>query len=120
MNMGRITGKQITKSIVFTVLGATPGVVWFLNAGTTQSVVIACLGTFIGFGLSLPGVSVARVAGGTAGMIIANNAPRSMQGKIMDTFTGGTEPDEIQEDSSEEETQHGERRESWKEVAWPN
>lgn len=102
--MAKITGKQITKSVVFTILGATPGIIWFLNAGTTQSVVIGCLGAFVGFGLSLPGVSAARVAGGTAGMIVANNAPRSMQGKIMETFTGGGEPDEKQEDSSEEET----------------
>ncbi|QDU08744.1 hypothetical protein [Gimesia aquarii] len=92
--MAKITGKQIAKSVVFTVIGAAPGTIWFFNAGTTQSIVIACLGALVAFGLSLPGVSAARVAGGTVGVIAANNAPRPLQGKIIDTFVGENESTE--------------------------
>ncbi|QDT43577.1 hypothetical protein Pan241w_36790 [Gimesia alba] len=94
--MAQVTGKQITKSICLTLIGAAPGTIWFFNVGTTQSIVIGCLGALIGFGLSLPGVSAARVAGGTVGMIAANNAPRRMQGQIMDTFVGEKETPESQ------------------------
>ncbi|QDV16231.1 hypothetical protein Pan153_08530 [Gimesia panareensis] len=96
--MARITGKQITKSVLFTAAGAAPGIIWIINAGTTQSIVIACLGAAVGFGLSLPGVSAARVAGGTVGVIVARNAPLSMQDKILDTFIGDSETPENEQD----------------------
>lgn len=97
--MAKITGKQIAKSIVMTLIGAAPGTLWFFNAGKTQSIVIASLGAFVAFCLSLPGVSAARVAGGTAGMIIARNAPRSMQGEILNAFVGGNESQDHESDS---------------------
>jgi len=101
--MAAIAGKQITKSVVSAAIGAAPGIIWFFNAGTTQSVVIACLGAFVGFGLSLPGVSAARVAGGTVGMIAAHNAPVSMRGKIMDAFVGGDDTPENETGAGREE-----------------
>ncbi|QDT26624.1 hypothetical protein [Gimesia panareensis] len=103
--MAKITGKQIIKSVLFTAAGAAPGVIWIINAGTTQSIVIACLGAAVGFGLSLPGVSAARVAGGTVGVIAARNAPLSMQDKILDTFIGEGETPENEQES--EENQRG-------------
>lgn len=79
-------GKQIMKSVIFTLIGAAPGGVWLAMSGTTQAAVIFGLGALIGLGLSLPGVSAARVAGGTVGAIAAYNAPRSMREGIMEHF----------------------------------
>ncbi len=81
-----LTIAQIAKSLICTALGATPGTLWFANAGTTQSAVILGLGALIGFGLSLPGVSVGNVLSGTVGAIALKNAPRSMRDEITDTF----------------------------------
>ncbi len=99
--MKKIAPKQIAKSIIFTALGAAPGIIWFCNAGTGQSIIIACLGAFVAFGLSLPGVSMARVAGGTAGVLVAHNVPRSMQGKVMDTFVGETHQEKLESDDDQ-------------------
>lgn len=101
--MAKITARQIAKSVVFTAIGAAPGIIWFFNAGTTQPIVIACLGAFVAFGLSLPGVSAARIAGGTAGMIVARNAPSSMQGKIMDAFVGEDDSPENEQGTDTDE-----------------
>ncbi len=91
MTMKKPSTGQVIKSVILTSIGAAPGTIWFINAHTTQAVVIACLGTFIGFALSLPGVSAARVAGGVAGSIVAHNVPRSMQKRVFDAFL----PDEL-------------------------
>lgn len=90
--MERITRKQVTKSAVFIAIGAAPGFIWFLSAGTTQSIVITCLCALVALLLSLPGVSAARVARGTAGAILAYNAPRSVRGAIIDATFGEKEP----------------------------
>ena len=96
--MAKITRKQVVKTIVFTVVGAAPGVIWFIMVGTVQPVVIASLCAFIGFALSLPGVSLGNVAAGTAGMIAAHNAPPSMKGEIMDAFVGEKDAAEDEDD----------------------
>lgn len=111
--MPKITTKQVIKTVIFTTIGAAPGTVWTILAGSTQSVVITCLGAFIGFGLSLPGVSAARVASGTAGMIIAKNVPSSMQDKVWDTFLGEDEstPPSSSENHEEPTSPEGARKE---------
>ncbi len=78
--------RQIYKSIGGTALGVTPGLVWYAVSGTAQGLVLAGLGAFIGFALSLPGVSASRVANLTAGVIVANNVPTPMKHKVMDHF----------------------------------
>jgi hypothetical protein len=94
-----LTGAQIVKSVLLTGLGATPGAIWFANVGSTQSAVILALGALIGFGLSLPGVSVGNVLAGTAGMIIMKNAPRSMHDEISNTFFRNA--DDVPKDDSQ-------------------
>ncbi len=88
---GRGPARQVVKTLLFAGLGAAPGSVWLYYAGSTQALVILLLGTLVGVGLSLPGVSALRVAGGTVGMIAAYNAPRSMRGRIMEHFVGDSE-----------------------------
>jgi len=96
--MANVTGFNAAKSVVCTLIGAAPGAIWLINVGTTQSLVIACLGAFIGFGLSLPGVSATRVLGATVGMILARNVPMSpLQDKILDTFMGEQESRETEQ-----------------------
>lgn len=107
--MANLTGKQIAITIAFTLIGAAPGAIWLINAGTTQSLVIACLGAFIGFGLSLPGVSAARVMGATVGMILARNVPMSpLQDKILDAFIDNRRPLDAERDADSDA-----------QVAWP-
>ncbi len=86
-----ITRRQIIKSLALTLLGATPGLVIWANARSTQGLVLCGLGTFIGFAFSLPGVSPSRVAGLTAGVIVAHNVPGPLRDKVMDHFTSGNE-----------------------------
>jgi hypothetical protein len=78
--------RQIIKSIVGTALGVAPGVTWWIISGTTQGLVLAGFGAFIGFALSLPGVSASRIAGATAGTIVAYNVPGPLKGKVLDHF----------------------------------
>lgn len=90
--------KQVVKSLLGTVVGGAAGGFWLVQGGGTQAVVIMLLGAFIGFALTLPGVSAARVAGGAAGMIVAHNAPASMRGKILDYFVADPETEPPQAD----------------------
>jgi hypothetical protein len=83
-----ISRRQIVKSVTLALLGATPGLLVWANARSTQGVVLCALGTFIGFAFSLPGVSPSRVAGLTAGVIVAHNVPEPLKHKVMDHFTG--------------------------------
>jgi len=89
----RLTRTQLIKSIVFTAVAAAPGTIWYCSAGTTQSLVIACLGALIGLGLSLPGVSARRVVGGTVGMIAMHNLPKSVGHKVFDKLTSDQDRD---------------------------
>lgn len=100
--MPKISNGQIAKSVLLTALGAAPGLVWYFNARTGQSLFITALGTFIGFALSLPGVSARNVLAGTAAAIIANNAPRSMHGKVYETFLGDDKSGESNGSEGEE------------------
>jgi hypothetical protein len=103
----KIRRTQMIKSLVFTAIAATPGAIWLYNAGTTQSLVITCLGSLVGFGLSLPGVSARRVAGGTIGMIAMNNLPHSIGHKVFDKLTSDGAPAEGKEDHPEPENRWG-------------
>lgn len=97
--MQRPTRKQVVKSILFTAVGLAPGVIWLCNVQTTQAAIITGLGGFIGFAFSLPGVSAARVAGGVAGSIVANNVPAVMQRRVFNAFVGdSTVEDQVEKD----------------------
>jgi len=73
--MAGISVGQIFKSLVLIILGGLLGLIPFRIGATGFAVVVSILGMFVGFALSLPGVSAARVAGGVAGAIIAKNVP---------------------------------------------
>ncbi len=104
--MSTVANAQIAKSIAMTTLGALPGIIWYVNAPSTQPVVIGCLGAFVGFALSLPGVSAARVAGGTVAAIAAHNAPRSMRNGIWDFVLDENEQDATPDDIVSRIIQH--------------
>jgi len=85
-----ISRRQIIKSIGMALLGATPGFIVWALVGSTQGLVLCGLGTFIGFAFSLPGVSASRVAGLTAGVIVAHNVPGPLKHKVMEHFDRDT------------------------------
>lgn len=66
---------QVLKSLVGTVVGATPGFLcwWVLGYTVGWGIAIAVLGGFIALCLTLPSVSGTRVFGATAGVIVGYN-----------------------------------------------
>lgn len=70
-----ITSHQVLKSAVGISLGAGLGLFCWavLDYGAGWALLIGALGSFIGFALSLPGVSAERVAGATIEMFIGYN-----------------------------------------------
>ncbi len=63
------------KSILFTILGATPGIVLAIVLASPYYLFIACLGGFIGFAFSLKGTSLRRVASLTTSVVVSHNLP---------------------------------------------
>ena|SRR5581483_261312 len=84
----RIKAAQVIKSLIGGVLGGLPGAIWYFNVGSVQSIVIASLGAFVGFALTLPGVSLERVALGTVGAIAARNVHGPMRERILEATMG--------------------------------
>lgn len=80
--------QQAAKSIVVAVVFSIPGIALFANTGLGAHLLIAVLGAFVGFALTLPGVSAARVARVTGGMIAARNLPGPLADKVMDAAIG--------------------------------
>ncbi len=80
---------QVIKSVIGTLVGALPGIVFVYYVGTKFGVapyVVLGLGAFIGLALTLPGVSAMNVARGTAGAIASHNVRPRHQEKVMDYF----------------------------------
>src|SRR5436305_5565906 len=77
----------IARAALGLALGITPGIFFYVY-GHGQAPLVIVLGAFIGLACALANVSARNVAAGMAGVIIARNAPRSMQGAIMEHFTG--------------------------------
>jgi Fe-S cluster assembly iron-binding protein IscA len=78
---------QIIKSLLFAAIGTAPGI--FMSVQMEKlfpGAVVAALGCFVGFGLSLRSTSLSRVLRGTAGSIVAYNVPRFLRGGTMDAF----------------------------------
>ena len=67
-----ITPRQFVKSAIGIGCGAGLGLFCWavLEYGYGWALFIGAVGSFIGFALSLPGVSVSRVAGATSGLIV--------------------------------------------------
>jgi hypothetical protein len=67
-----ITPRQLVKSAVGIGCGTGLGLFCWavLDYGSGWALFIGAVGSFIGFALSLPGVSASRVAGATSGLII--------------------------------------------------
>lgn len=87
-----IAPMQIAKTIILTVVGAAPGAYWLYSQGWAPASLIICLlGAFIGFALSLPGVSAGNVLRGTAGVVAAHNAPVGMRDQILEKTIGKPE-----------------------------
>lgn len=82
---------QVIKSVIAICIGSAVGIAIYLNTGQVSGLIVAGLGGFIGFGLSLPSTSLARVAQGTAGAIVANNVPAPLASKVFDAFIGERE-----------------------------
>ncbi len=93
----QVTGRQVAKTALFTAIGAAPGTLWFLNAGPPQSVVIACLGAFVGFALSLPDVSGKRISAGLMAAIVNKTFPFIEMGTVMRSLVGEEVDDEEDE-----------------------
>ena len=95
--MKKPTARQLTKSVLFFVLGAIPGVLIYLLSGLAGHLSVAVLGALVGFAISFPSVSAKRVFSGAAAAVVANNVPRSMQSKVFDAMIpdddGDTEAD---------------------------
>jgi hypothetical protein len=85
-----ISKGQVVKSIGFALVGAAPGLIMWAVKGGMQGLVLCGLGAFIGFAFSLPGVSAKRVAGLTAGVMVAHNVPAPLRDRVFDHFTGET------------------------------
>jgi len=102
------TGQKI-KTVIFTLIGATPGILLALVLGPVYGVVMGCLGGFVGLALSLPGVSTKRVMLGTAGTIVAYNAPRRTQGEVFNAITGDNKLEVDQQTATHEELAQAER-----------
>jgi hypothetical protein len=100
-----ITFHQVLKSALGVVCGAGFGVFCWrvLEYSGGYALFIGGVGSFIGFALSLPGVSVWRVAGGTAGVLVGYNLGEGIGGHVYDAIAGedpypASEPDEPEED----------------------
>lgn len=79
----------VIKAIIAGGLGIIPGAI-FLAIGQPLplGILIMLLGAFIGLAFALAKLSVRNVAGLTAGVLVSYNAPRFLQGPIIDTFAG--------------------------------
>ena len=100
-----ITFHQVLKSVLGVVCGAGLGVFCWraLEYSGGYALFIGGVGAFIGFALSLPGVSVWRVAGGTAGVLVGYNLSEGIGGHVYDAIAGedpypASESDEPDED----------------------
>ena len=100
-----ITVNQVLKSMLGVCCGAGLGVFCWRALGYSggYALFIGGVGSFIGFALTLPGVSVWRVVGGTAGVIVGYNLGEGPGGHVYDTIAGenpysGNESDESPDD----------------------
>lgn len=104
--------RQIFKSLLCTLIGAGACCL-FAGHGATQIVIVATLGAFVGFALSLPGVSAGNVAAGTLGMIIAHNIPGPAGRRVFDALTE-SEGEASDFPRGDEVLLHGNPDEVWK------
>ena len=89
---------QAMKSATFFCLGVIPGALLVANFGTSF-IAVAIFGGLIGLGLSLPGVSLARVSRLTAATIVSHNIPIA-GGMLMDAIVAAeNEPDDTTKES---------------------
>ena len=77
---------QLMKSALFFFLGLVPGALLVANFGNAF-IAVAIFGGLIGLGLSLPGVSLARVSRLTAATIVSHNIPIA-GGRAFDAIMG--------------------------------
>jgi len=83
------------KRMLRVVVGALPGVVlgllfhFVLENGAGASWAVGGIAAFVGAALAQPEVSTKNVLKGTAGTIVAYNAPRFMHKTIIDNTFGG-------------------------------
>jgi hypothetical protein len=85
---------QTLKSIFGATLGCLPALLWWrlLDCSLGWSVVLAILGMFIGFALTLPGVSSRRVFGMTAAWIVSHNTSHSKCEPVYEWLTDDHPP----------------------------
>ena len=87
-----LTPWTIIKAVIAAAIGVVPGAIFLANGQALgNSILIMCLGAFIGAAFVLARLSPARVASLTAGAIVAHNVPRSMRDQVMESFDGAAE-----------------------------
>jgi hypothetical protein len=92
----------VIKAIIAGTLGIVPGAI-FLAIGQPLplSILIMFLGAFIGLAFALAKISARNVAGLTAGVLVAYNAPRFLQGPIIDAVAGSGDDSREKEQSAQ-------------------
>lgn len=85
------TVRRIMLTLIATGVGGFPGGYWYAMTRWTPAAVICVLGTFIGFALSLPGVSIGRVLAGTGGFVASRGTRRRLISEAGNP--DGTDPD---------------------------
>jgi hypothetical protein len=101
---------DLLRTLPYAALGAVPGLLWYIQAQSTQSVVIMCLGAFIVGALSHPKVSAANVALGGVGIVASYNAPRFLRSTILDAAFNDApshNPEEVLAQILEHANEHG-------------
>jgi hypothetical protein len=90
----RVSLEQIRKSALAVLVGGVLGLLcwWLLDYGVRWAIFIAATSMFIGFALTLPGVSRKRVLGAAAGWIVAHNTLHGWGEKVYEAFAGEDEP----------------------------
>jgi hypothetical protein len=86
---------QVLRSMLSTAAAVAPGLLWFASGGSGPAAVVTVLGGFIGFCLSLPGVSATRIARGTFWTIVVYNAPWMSHRLSEESLGGPDKPDDL-------------------------
>jgi hypothetical protein len=96
------TGRQtwtplvILRTAFCTGIGAFPGGYWLSQSRSAQAAIVFGLGAFIGFALSLPGVSIGRVISGMGTLAVSKRKFGRLIGEALNPT--GDDPDALPTD----------------------
>jgi hypothetical protein len=75
---------NLTRGFIAFLVLACPAWYWVFTSRSTQSLVVACLASFIALALSLEKVSLRNVAAGTAASFVAHNVSKSAGRRLLE------------------------------------